>query len=146
VKRPSRKSVAIAAGIGALAVVGILATVQPLAAEVCITVYEDSGQGGDHTAFCAVGATNVKDANLGDNTAGLHNGCNRGLNQSSTWNDCISSATVAILPANTKVQWWRDINYAGGLLACFDANGTYQMNLSGTSDLISSFRIVAGSC
>jgi hypothetical protein len=145
-KRPSRKSVGIAAGIGALAVAGFLAAPQILAPEVCITVYEDSNQGGDHMATCAVGAANVKRANLTLVTTGLNNGCNRGINQSSTWSDCISSATVAILPANTKIQWWRDINYTGGLLACFDANGTYQMNLSGTSDLISSFRIISGNC
>jgi len=142
-----RRVVAIVGAIG-VAVGGLLVAdaLAPKAVEVCVTVYEDANQTGDHMATCAVGATNVKRANLGLVTTGLNGGCNRGINQSSTWNDCISSATVGLLPASTKIQWWRDINYGGGLLACYDTDGTHPINLAGTNDLISSFRIVGGNC
>src|SRR5580765_4401050 len=79
--------------------------VTPKAVEVCVYNYEDAGQAGDvlTPATCSINATSVAISNLSTQTGGLHNGCNRGLNQSSTWNDCISSALVGSLPANRKV-------------------------------------------
>lgn len=142
-----RKAAAIIGGVAlGIATLFVVGEVTPKAPDICVTYYEDAGQSGDHNAACAIGATNVHVANFGSLTAGLHNGCNRGLNQSSTWNDCISSGSVGLLPAGTKIQWWRDINYGGGLLACYDVDGTHTFDLSGTSDLISSMRIIAGSC
>jgi hypothetical protein len=73
------------------------------------------------------------------------NGCNRGINQSSSYNDCISSATVGLLPASTKVIFYRDINY-GFTQTCYDVDGTHAISLVATGDTISSFRILGGNC
>jgi hypothetical protein len=131
------------------AVIGIGVLVEqatPRAVEVGVTVYEDANQTGDRMLTTGIAPNLPKRANLGLVTTGLHGGCNRGINQSSSWNDCISSASVGLLPANTKVQFWRDINYGGGLLACYDVDGSHAIDLSGTGDLISSFRVISGNC
>jgi hypothetical protein len=144
-KRPSRKSVGIALGIGALATVGILATVQPLAVEIGVTVYEDANQAGDHLLTTGIAPNYPKRANLTLVTTGLSGGCNRGINQSSTWSDCISSARVSSLPASTKLIFYRDINYSF-TQTCYDVDGTHNIDLTSTGDTISSFRIIGGNC
>ena len=144
-KRPSRKSAGIAAGIAALATVGILISVQPLSTEIGVTVYEDANQSGDHMLTTGIAPNYPHRANLTLVTTGLVGGCNRGVNQSSTWSDCISSANVSSLPANTKLIFYRDINY-GFTQTCYDVDGSHNIDLTGTSDTISSFRIIGGNC
>jgi hypothetical protein len=145
VKRPSRKSTGIAAGIAALATVGILLSVQPQAVEIGVTVYEDAAQHGDHMLTTGIAPNYPKRANLTLVTTGLSGGCNRGINQSSTWSDCISSASVSSLPANTKLIFYRDINY-GFTQTCYDVDGSHNIDLTATADTISSFRIISGNC
>ena len=117
------------------------------AVETCVGVYEDAGGAGDTLLTCAVGATNVHQGNLSTVTTGLHNGCNRGINQSSSWSDCISSIRYTSLPANYAVKFYRDSGYVG-LLWCRDADGNSgTLNVPGNAnDLITSFRIVGGNC
>jgi hypothetical protein len=143
-----RAKAAAVVGGAALAIAVFIGVdqVTPKAVEIGVTVYEDAGQHGDHLLTTGIPPSYPARSNLATVSSGLVNGCNRGLNQSSTWNDCISSATVSSLPANTKLQFWRDAGYTGGLLACYDVDGSHAIDLSGTSDLISSFRIVGGNC
>lgn len=144
--RLTPRRVAVGLGAVALAVVGVLAvSIQPLASDMCVQVYEDASQQGDTMSVCNTPA-NLKVPNLNTYTTGLHGGCNRSVNQSSTWNDCISSGRIAALPAAQAVKFYQDTSY-GALVACFDQNGSYAIDLSGApNDLISSFRVVGGNC
>jgi hypothetical protein len=141
-----RTKIAGVIAFATILVVGIGSQVIPASIEsidTCVQHWEDPNFGGDTWAVCSTTPSNVKDSDLSNNTNNLHNGCNRVSNTSSTWNDCISSAKVANLPASYKVLWYQDSSYSG-LVACSDANGNSQSNLP--NDIISSFRIVAGSC
>lgn len=146
-KRPSRRTASLGIIAGVIAGTAAVALViTPQAVEIGITVYEDNNQSGDHMLTTGIAPNYPKRANLTLVTTGLVGGCNRGINQSSTWSDCISSAKVTSLPASTKVQWYRDINYGGSLLYCYDVDGSHNIDLTSTSDLISSFRVVGGNC
>lgn len=132
-------------GLGIAALTGLYIAVQPAAVEMCVQVFEDGSQQGDTMSVCNPPST-LKVANLAAYTTGLHGGCNRSVNQSSTWNDCISSGRIANMPGSQKVRFYQDINY-GAVVACFDTNGSYNIDLSGgPNDLISSFRVEGGNC
>lgn len=144
----TRKVAAITASIGLFAAaLFVVPQIVPLAGETCVTSYEDASGGGDSFAFCDTTAGDVRIPNLGAYTTGLHNGCNRGINQSSTWSDCISSMRVGNLPASTKLVVYWNTNYDTPLL-CRDANGSYliQLNVPAVNDRASSYRILAGNC
>lgn len=144
----TRKRGAITAAIGVVAAALFLVPqVIPLSTETCITAYEDASGGGDHISFCDTTAGDVKVANLGNYTTGLVNGCNRAINQSSSWADCISSIRVGNLPGSTKLVVYQNTNYAVQTL-CRDTNGSYlvQLTTSATNDNASSFRILGGNC
>ena len=127
-----------------LAVAGYL-SIGPLAVDMCVTNWENGGQSGDQMSVCDTPA-NLKVPNLTTHTEGLHSGCQRSINTSSNWSDCISSARVSSMPAAQRVRWYQDINY-GNALACVDANGTTNIDLTGSAnDLISSFRVEGGNC
>lgn len=138
-----------AAAIGSIAVaVGGLAYatgIGPFAVEMCVTNFENGGQSGDQMTVCATPA-NLKVPNLGTHTEGLHSGCQRSVNTSPTWSDCISSARVSALPPNYRVRWYQDTSY-GAVLACRSTDGTTNVDLTGVpNDLISSFRVEGGNC
>jgi hypothetical protein len=145
----NRRTVAgIGAGIFAIATaVGIVA-VGPLSTEaidMCVTNWENGSQSGDSMTVCATPA-NLHVSNLGTHTENLVNGCQRSVNVSSTWSDCISSARVSALPPNYRVRWYQDTNY-GAVLACRSTDGTTNVDLTGpANDLISSFRVEGGNC
>lgn len=144
-----RNQKALGAGV-LLAVVAVFAIgsqVVPLSTDTCIGNYEDAGAAGDSMVVCAIPATAVAVSNLGTHTEGLHSGCNRGVNQSSTWSDCISSAKVTNLPAGTKALWYQDTSY-GSVVKCYDTDGNSGViDMSGgANDVISSFRILGGNC
>lgn len=132
-------------GIGIAALTGLYFVVQPAAVEMCVTSYENGSQSGDSMTVCNTPA-NLKVPNLTTYTQGLHNGCQRTINTSPNWSDCISSARVSAMPGSQKVVWYQDINY-GNALACVDNNGTTNVDLTGSpNDLISSFRVLGGNC
>ena len=117
------------------------------ALEVCVTSWEDQSGGGDSWTFCEL-PVNLKIPNLGTHTENLHNGCNRGINQSSSWTDCISSAKVYVLPGNYRIRFFQNTSY-GIPVFCWDLNGTsgiIQLNWPAVNDLISSYRIEGGNC
>lgn len=121
--------------------------ITPFAIDTCVTVYEDQSGGGDSFATCNTSPSLVKIPNLGTHTEGLVNGCNRGVNQSSSWSDCISSVRIGSLPSNQSVRFYQDTNYSGQLL-CYDVDGSHlvQLNVPATNDKTSSFRILGGNC
>lgn len=137
---------AVGLGAAALAIVGVLAvTIQPLAGDMCVTNWENGSQSGDKMTVCATPA-NLKVPNLTTQTQGLVNGCQRSVNTSPNWSDCISSARVSSMPGAQKVVWYQDINY-GNAVACIDINGTTNVDLTGAAnDIISSFRVLGGNC
>lgn len=145
--RGSRRRVAAVVATVAVVAAGIGAVlIQPRAIDTCIQVYEDAGGAGDTMTVCDTPA-NLKVPNLGTVTTGLHNGCNRGINQSSSWSDCISSARVTHLTANNKAVFFQDTSYSGQVW-CIDADGdTGPFNFTGgANDVISSFRVLGGNC
>lgn len=135
----------LALGVGA--VLGVQQVVSPQAIDACIVVYEDLAGGGDSTAFCNTPA-NLKDPDLSNNTAGLHGGCNRGVNQSSSWTDCISSVRINNLPAAYRAVLYQSVNYTSNRVFCTDINGTTgPWTLSGANnDVASSLRLEGGNC
>lgn len=139
-------------GIGAMVLaVGALGlgsqVIGPLAVDTCVTNYEDANLAGDSLAVCDTNPNNVKIANLTQYTTGLHNGCNRIINQSSTWNDCISSARTANLGSTRRVRFYGDIQYGGSVLYCVDTAGNATTNFGGgNAERISSFRNESGNC
>lgn len=135
-------AVIVLAGLGlATQIIG------PAAVDVCVAMFEDQSGGGDTFATCNTSPSQVKNSNLTTVTTGLHNGCNRGLNQSSSWSDCISSASIANLPANQSVRFYQDTGYSGQIL-CYSTPGSHliQLNVPATNDKTSSFRILGGVC
>jgi hypothetical protein len=143
-----RRSVALGLVVVAAAGLGLLATgtIGPLAAEMCVTSWEDANGAGDSLALCDI-PSGIHVPNLGSYTSGLTNGCNRGINQSSSWSDCISSFKVAALPANYKVVYYASINYANQIY-CRSTDGTSGViNLTGSdNDVTSSIRVLGGNC
>lgn len=133
------------AAVLAIAAAAAYVSVQPLAIDMCVTNYENGAQSGDRLTICNT-PSNLKVPNLGNYTTGLVNGCQRSVNVSSTWSDCISSARVSALPANYRVRWYQDVSY-GTVLACRSTDGTSNVDLTGVpNDLISSFRVEGGNC
>lgn len=137
-------SAAVLAGVGILAATGVIG---PQSIDTCVSNWEDAGASGDTMTVCNVTPANLKVPNLETHTEGLHGGCNRGINQSSSWSDCISSAKVAHLTANNKVVWYGNTNY-GNQVACWDTDGNSPtITFTGNAnDVISSFRILGGNC
>lgn len=113
------------------------------------TVYEDSNNGGDHVTVCSptLLPVSASRSNFGVNPGniGLHSGCNSTFGQSSTWNDCVSSATTVSLPTGFKFVLYADSGY-GTAIFCTDNPGTHSYNLGAGNDLGSSARIITGSC
>lgn len=141
--RPRRAVIGIIVAIAAIGAATVI--VQPQAVDVCVQNWEDSNGTGDTMTVCNT-AANLKVPNLATHTEGLHAGCNRGITQSSTWSDCITSVRVTALPAAQRVRWYQDTNY-GTWVFCIDANGsTGPVNVGSANDVISSFRVEGGNC
>ena len=130
--------------------VALLVFVKPVGAatENCVTIFENSIGGHDYWEKCGYGTANYN-ANLTGDIAGLSGTplCNTKWwpAAGNDWNDCVSAVSFSS-PAGYCAFFYKDANYSGTVIARMYATEGF-LSLSGaSSDVISSWRVVATSC